>query len=109
MTKHEPNDVLLKLVQEAHPHYPRPYFLTTNNGSLVVAYDFDAIPDSDSVYFMPQIIAGKSVMVSRINFQQKLDKISKDEKYRRRKEADLAAETNRQAALHNNTQPSVWD
>jgi hypothetical protein len=105
MIKHEASDALKALVAQYHPDL-NPYFLLTNQGDLIVCFDYDAVPLGESQSFMPRLIAGKTVLVSPYNFKQKLDKIDKQARLVRQKEASLAAEAQRQPNLAET--PSIW-
>jgi hypothetical protein len=63
----------------------------TNNSNLVVCFDDSVIMASDSVNFDPQLFGGRLMMVSRINIQARADKIIRDARNAKRKQAEIEA------------------
>jgi hypothetical protein len=107
MIRHTASNTLKALVQQYHPQYAdKSYYLLTNNGDLIVCFDMNLIPAGDSNGFTPQLISGKAVLVSPVNFKQKVDKIDKDARLMRQKEVQLAAEAARQSNI--TEVPSIW-
>lgn len=93
MQKHTPNNTILQLVNEHYPEYSdKAIYLMTNGGGLIVAWDYNDISVGDSNNFQPQLIHGRYLLVSPINFQQKALKIEQQHKKSAYKEAQLKRE-----------------